>query len=96
MKFDGMKMMKEKTDELMDKAEAIGLDPEMVIKDFAYGRKAAGLFAELSIYGQNSLLVSCFDSAAEARGITPAEYLDELKHLYKEAKERDGRQTEDS
>lgn len=88
--------MKEKIDELMNKAKTKGLDPEMVIKDFAYGRKAAGLFAELSIYGQDSLLVSCFDSAAEARGITPSEYLDELKHLYKEAKEQNGRQTEDS
>lgn len=94
MKFDDMKM-KKMTDEIANKAEAKGLDPQMVIKDFAYGREAAKLFAELSIFGQNSLLVACFDSAAEARGITPSEYLDELKHLYKEAKERNGRQTED-
>lgn len=96
MKFDDMKMMKEKTDELMNKAKTKGLDPEMVIKDFAYGTEAARLFAELSICGHDSLLVSCFDAAAEARGITPAEYLDELKKLYKklknmELKEKNGR-----
>lgn len=94
MKFDDMKM-KKMPDEIINKAEAKGLDPQMVIKDFAFGREAAGIFAELSIFGQNSLLVACFDSAAEARGITPSEYLDELKHLYKEAKEKNGRQTED-
>lgn len=89
-------MMKEITDELMNKAKTKGLDPEMVIKDFAYGREAAGLFVELSVYGQDSLLVSCFDATAEARGITPAEYLDELKKLHKELKKKNGRQTEDS
>lgn len=89
-------MMKEKTDELMNKAKTKGLDPQMVYMDMAYGREAAKLFAALSIFGQSSLLVACFDSAAKARGITPSEYLDELKHLYKEAKERNGRQAEDS
>lgn len=89
-------MMKEITDELMDKAKEKGLDPQMVIKDLTFGSEAAKLFAELSIFGQNSLLAACFDSVVEARGITPSEYLDELKHLYKEAKERNGRQTEDS
>ena len=95
MKFDDMKM-KKMTDEIINKAKVKGLDPEMVIKDFAYGREAAKLFAELSIFGQNSLLVACFDATAEERGITPSEYLDELKHLYKEEKERNGRQTEDT
>ena len=92
MKFQKIKM--KKTVELMDKAKKKGLDPEMILKDVALGRKAAGLFAELSVFGQNSLLVACFDSAAEARGITPAEYLDELKKLYKELKKKNGRQTE--
>lgn len=95
MKFDDMKM-KKMPDEIINKAEAKGLDPEMVIKDFAYGREAAVLFTELSIYGQDSLLVSCFDSVVEARGNTPSEYLDELKKLYKELKKKNGRQAEDS
>lgn len=83
--------MKEKTDELMNMAKTKGLDPQMVFMDMAYGREAAKLFAELSIFGQNSLLVACFDSAAEARGITPSEYLDELRKLYKKGKKKNGR-----
>ena len=89
MKFQKIKM--KKTVELMDKAKKKGLDQEMILKDLALGRKAAGLFAELSVFGQNTLLVSCFDSAAEARGITPSEYLDELRELYKKGKKKDGR-----
>ena len=89
MKFRKIKM--KKTVELMDKAKKKGLDQEMILKDLALGRKAAGLFAELSVFGQNTLLVSCFDSAAEARGITPSEYLDELRELYKKGKKKDGR-----
>lgn len=85
MKFGKIKM--KKTVELMDEAKKT----EMIIKDLALGRKAAGLFAELSVFGQNSLLLSCFDSAAEARGITPAEYLDELKKLHKKVKKKNGR-----
>lgn len=95
MKFDDMKM-KKMTDELMNKAKTKGLDPQMVIKDFAFGREAAKLFVELSFFGQDSLLVSCFDEVVMVRGITPSEYLDELKHLYKELKKKNGRQTEDS
>ena len=60
MKFDDMKMMKEKIDELMNEAKTICLDPEMVIKDIVCGREVARLFAGLSIYGQDALLVSCF------------------------------------
>lgn len=87
MKFRKIKM--KKTVELMDKEKKKGLDPEMVIKDLAYGKEAAGLFIELSICGQDSLLITCFDSAAEARGITPAEYLDELKKLHKKLKNKE-------
>ena len=93
MKFDDMKMEKLKENMAGEKAE--DRITEMIIKDIALGREAVGMFAELSIYGQNSLLTTCFDLATEARGITPSEYLDELKHLYKEAKETYGRQTED-
>lgn len=89
MKFGKIKM--KKTAELMDEAKKKGLDPEMILKDLALGRKAAGLFAELSVFGQNSLLVACFDSAAEARGITPSEYLDELMELHKKGKKKNGR-----
>lgn len=89
MKFQKIKM--KKTVELMDKAKKKGLDPEMILKDLALGKKAAGLFAELSVFGQNSLLVTCFDSAAEARGITQSEYLDELMELHKKAKKKNGR-----
>lgn len=90
MQFDDMKM-KKMPDEIINKAEAKGLDSEMILKDLALGRKAAGLFAELSVFGQNSLLVACFDSAAEARGITPSEYLDELRELHKKGKKKNGR-----
>lgn len=90
MKFDDMKM-KKIPDEIINKAEVKGLDLQMVFMDMELGREAARLFAELSICGQDSLLVSCFDSAAEARGITPSEYLDELRELHKKVKKKNGR-----
>lgn len=89
MKFDDMKM--EKLKETMAGEKAEDWMTEMIIKDLELGREAAGLFADLSLFGQDSLLVSCFDSAVEARGITPSEYLDELKKLYKKVKEKNGR-----